>query len=72
MESFGKFCHNTDEDSHKEITGSGNIGHGLCCKPDYNGEECTTNLIKKQVCSQPAIDGNPTYYDILTDEHVNH
>jgi len=43
MDSFGKFCSNKDLEKHKEITSSSNEGHGICCKPDYNGEECAND-----------------------------
>lgn len=37
FEAQGKFCHDSNHQSMFLITGSTNYGHGICCKPDYNG-----------------------------------
>ena len=45
----GKMCTRKDQGSMISITGSSNRGHGICCKPEYQGEFCITN--DQYVCS---------------------
>ena len=49
FQAQGKMCHYKTDESMIAITGSSNIYHGLCCKPDYSGEFCTTK--DKMYCS---------------------
>ena len=36
----GRMCMDEDNKSMISTTGSSNLGHGLCCKPDYYDEPC--------------------------------
>ena len=68
----GKMCSRRDGQSMIAVTGSSNRGHGMCCKPEYQGEYCVTN--DEYVCSQP-VDEEDTlanYTDILTDGELNY
>ena len=49
FEAKGKMCHDKDHGSMIGVTGSSNIGHGVCCKPGYSGDHC--NDAGDQVCS---------------------
>lgn len=62
----GKFCHDDNQGSMIAITGSSNFGHGICCKPDFSGENC--NNEGRNTCSQPvaAKDTSAEYKNILT------
>lgn len=63
----GKFCHDKDHDSMAKVTGSSNFGHGVCCKPDYTGEHCNSDIEHR--CSQPVTrtDTKKEFVNILTD-----
>ena len=37
----GKFCRHKSNKSMIKVTGSSNIGHGICCKPDVFTGECS-------------------------------
>lgn len=39
----GKFCHDENNNSMIQVTGSSNAGHGICCKPDYEGLHCNSD-----------------------------
>ena len=67
FEAQGKFCHDKDHGSMVAVTGSSNFGHGICCKPGYDGEHCNNN--GDHACSQPvaAKDTADEFKDILTD-----
>ena len=69
FEAKGKMCHDKNYNSMISVTGSSNIAHGVCCKPDYEGEHCQTN--DKQVCSQPVIDKSDKWASIVTADFVN-
>jgi len=43
FDSFGKMCHSTSSFKHTSITGSSNMGHGICCKPGSTSENCVNN-----------------------------
>ena len=62
----GKLCHDKDNRSMIKVTGSSNAGHGVCCKPDYNGEHCNSDADHK--CSQPVSAEYTTeeFDDVLT------
>jgi len=49
FEAQGKMCHDKDHESMIGVTGSSNVGHGVCCKPGYSGDHC--NDEGDQVCS---------------------
>ena len=51
----GKMCHDTDYSSMFKVTGSSNRGHGICCKPDYNGKHCGPSD-EFHTCSDPSFD----------------
>ena len=67
FEVRGKFCHDKNYESMMRVTGSSNRGHGLCCKPDYNGEHCGPSD-QNHDCSQPAenYDESDSYNSIAT------
>jgi len=71
FEARGKMCHDNDYSSMLAITGSSNPGHGICCKPGFEGENCVTN--EQTTCSQPVFESDPesVFTDILT-ETLNH
>ena len=50
----GKFCHNFNHTSMIRETGSSNFGHGICCKPSYNGTYCNND--GKHRCSEPVAE----------------
>jgi hypothetical protein len=45
-------CHDDNYKSMIAVTGSSNWGHGVCCKPDFNGEHCNSDADHE--CSEPA------------------
>ena len=66
-------------DNMMHYTGSSNLGHGLCCKPDYKGQEpgedgnfCDNS--NELICSEPsgADHTNKTFEDILTLGKMNY
>lgn len=61
FQAEGKFCHSS---------GSSQYGHGYCCKPGYNGKNCSNVGFW---CSQPAAarDTSSEFMKILTDGRVN-
>lgn len=65
----GKMCHYRDYSSMIAITGSSNNFHGICCKPDFNGENCHSD--EKMECSQSVIDKSEEYKDIVSGEYIN-
>ena len=68
FEARGKFCHHDNFTSMMQVTGSSNLGHGLCCKPDYTGEHCHSD--GDHECSEPAIITDvDSKYGHVVDEH---
>jgi len=49
FEAKGKMCHHKSQKSMMKETGSSNAGHGICCKPDYEGKLCKSD--SKHECS---------------------
>ena len=72
FEAQGKMCHADDYTSMIRVTGSSNIGHGVCCKPDYTGDHCNSDADHE--CSQPAkiTDANSPLKDILRTGDLNY
>ena len=64
-------CHEIDHGSLIKTTGSSNHGHAVCCKPDYDGEHCTTGT--EHICSQPVgLEYTiPEFKPILTNNAIN-
>lgn len=71
FQAKGKMCHKKDYSSMIAVTGSSNIAHGVCCKPDYSGEYCNSD--KDHVCSAPSFidDSSSKWAAILTPENRN-
>ena len=65
FEAKGKMCHDKDYQSMIKVTGSSNIAHGVCCKPDFSGEHCNSD--SDHVCSAPSLieDSSSKYAAIL-------
>ena len=57
FDARGKMCHDKDYQSMFRVTGSSNFGHGVCCKPDYEGQHCGPND-SKHTCSQPVLNND--------------
>ena len=71
FQAKGKMCHDKDYASMIKVTGSSNLAHGVCCKPDYNGEHCNND--GDHVCSAPSeiTDSASKYAAILTPQNRN-
>jgi len=72
FEARGKFCHSKTYGSMMSITGSSNYGHGLCCKPDYNGANCNSD--SSNYCSEPSYFTNTTApdFNIVSEGSLDH
>ena len=64
-------CHDKDYKSTITTTGSSNLAHGVCCKPDYTGEHCNND--GDHVCSEPSLieDSSSKWAEILNPENRN-
>lgn len=73
FEARGKFCHDKTYQSMMMVSGSSNRGHGICCKPDFNGEHCSPSD-ENHDCSMPAeiTDPDSEYVHILSPGHLNY
>lgn len=71
FQAKGKMCHEKDYGSMMKVTGSSNIAHGVCCKPDYDGEHCNSN--SDHVCSAPSLieDSSSKWAAVLTPQNRN-
>ena len=71
FEAKGKMCHNDNYESMIQTTGSSNVAHGVCCKPDYTGEHCNSD--NDHECSAPSFieDTSSKWADVLTLQNRN-
>ena len=72
FEAEGKMCHDENYASMMKVTGSSNFGHGVCCKPDYNGEHCNND--SDHECPEPAkiTDASSPLKDVLGSGELNY
>jgi len=72
FEARGKFCHEKNYGSMFSVTGSSNYGHGLCCKPDYNGQHCNND--GNHQCSEPSYftDTTSDEFNIVSEGSLDH
>ena len=70
FEARGKMCHDNDYGSMLAVTGSSNPGHGICCKPGYEGPNCMTN--EQTTCSQPVFETADSLFTDITTDGLNH
>jgi len=54
------------------VTRSSNEGHGVCCKPDFDGQHCNND--GDHYCSEPSYftDTTSPVYDIVSDGDLDH
>ena len=73
FEAQGKMCHEIDNMSMMNATGSSNRGHGVCCKPEYTGTHCGPSN-PSHVCSPASVvqDLTSDYKNVLTDQTRNY
>lgn len=57
-------CHDDTHQSQILATGSSNRAHGVCCKPGFTGEHCTSD--GKHTCSQPSASDADGFGAVIT------
>ena len=72
FDAKGKFCHDKNYNNMMQTTGSSNLAHGICCKMDYEGDNCVSD--ETHDCSAPSeiTDKSSKYAPILSPGKMNY